>query len=76
MINVSKNFGQDKNCPLGCPIIDSQEHLFNCRELNNQDQVINYSDIFSDNPRKFIPIIDIAQQVLRKREELLPVHSY
>ena len=76
MINVAKNFGQDNNCPLGCPILDSQEHLFECSKLNNQDHNIKYSDIFSDKPHKFTPIINVAQQILRKREELIiPVHS-
>ena len=75
MINVGSNYGKSINCPLGCPSQDTQEHIFQCEYLkdndNPQNNSTNYKDIFSDMPLKFMTITDIAQKRLRKREELL-----
>ena len=69
MINVAANFGKSSNCPLGCSTIDDQKHLFLCKYLNDDQQMHKYSDIFSDNPKKLFNIANIAQKLIRKREE-------
>ena len=61
MLNVSKNYGLKKYCPL-CKddeikgqIIDSQEHLMECLKIKEQvpeirqNVTVNHDDIYGDN---------------------------
>ena len=73
MIKVGKNYGRTNLCPLGCPLEDSQEHLFQCQQIPNDSKQFDYSDIFSNDPTKFSYIADLAQDLLRKREEQVMV---
>ena len=69
MVNVGANYGKSQNCPFGCNSLDDQPHLFQCEFLNEDAQVYNYSDIYSNVPTKFMAITDVALQILRKREK-------
>ena len=74
MINVGNNFGKLNLCPLRCIALDTQEHLFECNQLINDiiiSQDFNYSDIFSENQKKFIYAVDLADKLIRKREKIL-----
>ena len=70
MVNVGANYGKSSNCPFGCNSLDSQLHLFQC-EFLNENEVYNYDDIFSNDPKKFIKITDAALAIIRKREKNL-----
>ena len=69
MIKVGKNYGKTNLCPLGCPFEDSQEHLFQCNKIQNESKQFEYKDIFSNESTKFSYIANLAQELLRKREE-------
>ena len=74
MINVGNNYGKNNLCPLGCIALDTQEHIFECKELVDSTKVskdFNYSDIFSNNPIKFIYATNLADELLRKKEQKL-----
>ena len=74
MINVGNNYGKSNLCPLGCIALDTQEHIFVCNELISTTKLsndFNYSHIFSDNPTKFIYAINLADELLRRREHKL-----
>ena len=62
----------------GCTMIDvvstlekMRENLFQCEFLRDGTQVYDYNDIYSDDPKKFQSIADIAQKIIRKREKNL-----
>ena len=69
MIKVGMNYGKSNLCPLGCPFQDSQEHLFQCNQIPKESKQFEYSDIFSNEATKFSYIANLAQELLRKREE-------
>ena len=71
MVNVGANYGKSTNCPFGCNSLDDQPHLFQCEFLNEDAQVCNYNDIFSNVPTKFMKITEVALKILRKREKNL-----
>ena len=73
MVNVGANYGKTTKCPFGCNSLDNQVHIFQCESLKDDATVYNYNDIFSDNPDKFMKITDVAQTLLRKREEKLNI---
>ena len=58
-------------CPFGCNSLDDQPHLFQCEFLNEDAQVYNYNDIFSNVPTKFMKITEVALIILCKREKSL-----
>ena len=53
MVRVSKNYGQNKNCPVHQKDIgDSQPHLLVCEMLVPENTIVdempNYDDLFSE----------------------------
>ena len=50
-------------------IRDSQEHLFQCNQIPKESKPFEYKDIFSKESTKFSYIANLAQELLRKREE-------
>ena len=44
--------------------------MFLC-EFLNENEVYNYDDIFSNDPKKFMKITDVALAIIRKREKNL-----
>ena len=72
MVDVGANYGKSSNCPFGCNSLDNQPHLFQCEFLReNENEVYNYDDIFSNDPKKFMKITDVALKIIRKREKNL-----
>ena len=81
MINVKANFKSrylktDVNCPLGCAILDSQEHLLQCTriELNclvMEDNQPKYEDLFSEDSKKQILIAKLIRRRLEKRKTMM-----
>ena len=74
MINVGNNYGKINLCPLGCIALDTQEHIFECKELLDNKVVsksFKYNDIFSEEPTKFTYAVNLAEELLRKREKML-----
>ena len=68
--NVANNFGQEKNCPLGCQSQDKQEHWIACsKTLANQGTTLKYSDIYGDISEQTI-IVKLFAQLEQEREEL------
>jgi hypothetical protein len=68
--SVYNNFGQKKNCVLGCSVIDSQEHWITCsKTLANQQTQVKYSDIYGDI-HKQVQIVKLFSKLEEEREEL------
>ena len=45
--SVATNFGQQKDCSLGCQSQETQEHWIVCRRTKgNQGKQVNYNDIY------------------------------
>ena len=68
--NVANNFGQEKNCSLGCSSPDTQEHWLSCsRTMFNQGTTLKYSDIYGDLSEQ-TTIVKFFAQLQEEREEL------
>ena len=78
MLNVKANYKNkylktNMNCPLGCPILDSQEHLLHCTKIEynclvNEKNESKYEDLFSEDSTKQIAIANILRGRLEKRK--------
>ena len=72
LIDVGDNFGRINLCPLGCIALDDQKHIFQCSQLKDKSNEVNnfnYADIFSEKSSKFVSATNLADMLLRKREE-------
>ena len=63
------------NCPLGCPTLDSQEHLLCCTRIEynclvNEKNEPKYEDLFSEDSTKQIAIAKILKGRLEKRKAM------
>ena len=59
-------------CPLGCPDIDSQEHILLCEKVypvETRTSSIEYNDIFSDDLAKQADAAHLFATLLERREE-------
>ena len=67
MLDVKNNFKagkSDLNCSLGCDMIEDQKHILHCPALKvvNEDDQINYEDIFSDDKLKVKGVTKILRR--------------
>ena len=68
--SVPNNFGQNRNCVLGCSVIDSQEHWIMCsKTISNKQTQVQYSDIYG-NLQKQVQIVKLYSKLEEEREEL------
>ena len=72
MVRVSKNYGQNKNCPV-CQkdIEDSQPHLLVCEMLVPENTIVdempNYDDLFSEKLQNQVKLVQILHSNFLKR---------
>ena len=81
MLNVKENYRNkylktNLNCPLGCPILDSQKHLLYCPDIEysclvNKNNEPRYEDLFSEDSTKQIAIASISRGRLEKRKTMI-----
>ena len=83
MLNVSKNFGLTKYCPLckddeiNGQIIDSQEHLMECLKIKEQvpeirqNVIVNHDDIYGDNVGDIKRAAEFLHLAMKMRTKLL-----
>ena len=81
ILNVKENYRNkylktNLNCPLGCPILDSQKHLLYCTEIEdsclvNTNNEPRYEDLFSEDTTKQISIARILRGRLEKRKTMI-----
>ena len=70
MRSVKNNFGLKLDCPLGCSIVETQEHWLVCSHTNgNTNTQIQYSDLFGSLQEQ-IKIVKLYSQLEEEREEL------
>ena len=77
MLNVKANYKNrylktDINCPMGCPILDSQEHVLFCTKIESCCLIMEknepkYQDLFSENSSKQKTIAKLLRGRLEKR---------
>ena len=73
-----KGMHPDIQCSLGCPEIETQKHILECKPLldkSNSSQVVKtveYSDIFGNVNRQKLAVVVYAE-LLKIREELIQV---
>ena len=78
MLNVKANYKSqylktDMNCPMGCPVLDSQEHVILCTKiesfcLNSEKNEPKYKDLFTEDSSKQKTIAKIIKGRLEKRK--------
>ena len=76
MINVGKNFGSDKLCPLCKLESDSQEHMINCFVMKIKSPEIfhssqTYQQIFNLTDKNLAGVAELCQNAVRTREILM-----
>ena len=83
MLNVSKNYGLNKYCPLckddeaNGQIIDSQEHLMECLKIKEQvpeirqNVNVNHDDIYGDNSGEIKRATKLLYLAIKMRTKLL-----
>ena len=70
MRSVRNNFGLKLDCPLGCSIVENQEHWLVCTHTNgNTNTQVQYSDLFGSLQEQ-IEIVKLYSQLEEEREEL------
>ena len=75
MVRVSKNYGQDKKCPV-CKkdLEDSQPHLLVCEMLVKNaimDEIPHYDDLFSEKLQKQVILIQMLNSNFKTRLQRL-----
>jgi hypothetical protein len=84
MLNVKTNFKNKypkdrRNCPLGCKMEDSQEHLLTCEKISDRLGLSSvstltqpqYDDLFSEDSMKQNQIAAILYERIKVREQML-----
>ena len=84
MLDVKQNFknkyiNQNKNCPLGCSVVDNQEHLLHCPAIENKlgmscvsnKNSPHYEDLFSEDSAKQITLATILDERYKVRKKLI-----
>ena len=84
MLNVRTNFKNKypkdrRNCPLGCKMEDSQEHLLSCEKISDKLGLSSvstltqpqYDDLFSEDNMKQNQIAAILNERIKVREKML-----
>ena len=76
MINVGKNFGSEKLCPLCKLESDSQEHMINCFVIKMKSSEVfhsnqTYHQIFNLTSKNLASVAELCEQAVRTREILM-----
>ena len=78
MVEVRNNYGgsfQDMMCPLCKLEVDTQQHLLECKKLEERGEIvssrINYCDIFSGKLEDKVNVARILQKKFKRRKDLL-----
>ena len=75
MSDVKLNFKSNHtnlNCPLGCEIEESQEHLLQCEYQNIEQEKINgYKNLFSNNIKRIQFVEESFSSALKNRDGIL-----
>ena len=78
MIDVKCNFKnkfkkEDRKCPFGCDLEDSQEHLLLCPNLQEREiceEIIEYDDLFSPIIKKQLTVaMQLEKRLLRRKKK-------
>ena len=69
MVNLKENFTKSKlpeNCV--CGEIESLEHIYSCKELNNEENRIPFEEIYSNNIKNQIEVLRNTEKSLKNRK--------
>ena len=80
MLQVKTNFkndhkSEDLNCPLKCPNVDDQKHLFQCDKIDAECIIgldaPQYLDIFGNDVAKQMKVAAMLQTRMQKRRKMM-----
>ena len=74
MINIHGNFSSrklDKFCKAGCNELETMEHIYNCKILNSNINIIPYEQIYYGSLQQQIEIFKIMKTNLEKRNNIV-----
>ena len=71
MVQISQNFPQTNKIDIClCGEIETMNHIYSCKSLNTEEEIIPYSKIYSGNIGEQITIFKMFQKNMRNREKM------
>ena len=71
MVQISQNFPQTNKIDIClCGEIETMNHIYSCKSLNTEEEILPYSKIYSGNIGEQITIFKRFQKNMRNREKM------
>ena len=72
MTNIAVNYGKKEQICI-CGEIETMEHIYNCKKLNNRELNVKYENIYAENLKNMKIILSRFKENMLKRNENLQV---